>query len=82
MTFLQTSAGINGSVIGGLYGGGGAGIPAAAGVSAAGPRTIGQQGFGIVGGDTSGSNVPFYAAIGGGAFALGALIFIWYSLPR
>jgi hypothetical protein len=58
----------------------GASVPAAAGTPT-GPRTIGQQAFGIVAGDTGG-NVGLYAAIGGGAFALAALTFIWWSLPR
>jgi hypothetical protein len=59
-----------------------ASVPAAAGATPQGPRTIGQQAFGIVGGDTQGGNVPLYAVIGGGGFALAALVFIWWSLPR
>jgi hypothetical protein len=59
----------------------GASVPAAA-QQATGPRSIGQQAFGIVGGDQAGGNVPLYAAIGGGSFALAALVFIWWSLPR
>jgi hypothetical protein len=59
-----------------------ASVPAAAGVSASGPRSIGQQAFGVVAGDTGGSNTAPYAIIGGGALALGLLVFIWWSLPR
>jgi len=75
---LQTGLGVS------VFSGGfpGAAVPAAAGVSPQGPRTIGQQAFGIVAGDASGGSTPFYAAIGGGAVALGALLFIWWSLPR
>jgi hypothetical protein len=75
---LQT--GLGASVFAGGYPG--AAVPAAAGVSPQGPRTIGQQAFGIVAGDAGGSNTPLFAALGGGAFALGAMIFIWWSLPR
>jgi hypothetical protein len=75
---LQT--GLGASVFAGGYPG--AAVPAAAGVSAQGPRTIGQQAFGIVAGDASGSNTSFYAAIGGGGLALAGLVFIWWSLPR
>ena len=70
--------GLGGSVCAGGFPG--ASVPAAAGTPT-GPRTIGQQAFGIVAGDTGG-NVGLYAAIGGGAFALAALTFIWWSLPR
>jgi hypothetical protein len=70
--------GLGGSVFTGGFPG--ASVPAAAGTPT-GPRTIGQQAFGIVAGDTGG-NVGLYAAIGGGALALTALVFIWWSLPR
>ena len=80
---FQNGAGLGGSVIGNLYtSGGSASVPAAAGVSAQGPRTIGQQAFGIVAGDTGGPRTSAYAAMGGGALALGILAFIWWSLPR
>lgn len=62
--------------------GGNAGVPSAAGASAQGPRNIGQQAFGIVGGDSGSSNAPGYAILGGGVLALGLLAFIWWSLPR
>jgi hypothetical protein len=78
MTFLKTS--LNGSVFTGGFPG--AAIPVAAGVSAQGPTSIGQQAFGIVGGGPGVSSVPFWATILGGTLALGLLGFIWYSLPR
>lgn len=80
---LQTGlggAGIGASVF--VNGYPGAAVPAAAGVSPQGPRTIGQQAFGIVAGAASGPNTSFYAAVGGGGLALAALVFIWWSLPR
>jgi hypothetical protein len=40
------------------------------------------MGFGTVAGDDGGSNTPAYAVLGGGALALGLLVFIWWSLPR
>lgn len=60
----------------------GAAVPAAAGATPQGPRSIGQQAFGIVAGDSSGPNTSLYAALGGGGVALAALVFIWWSLPR
>jgi hypothetical protein len=78
MAFLQT--GLGASVFSGGYGS--ASVPTAAGVSASGPTSIGQQAFGIVGGGPGASSVPFWASLAGGALALGLLGFIWYSLPR
>jgi hypothetical protein len=75
---LQT--GLGASVFAGGYGS--ASVPAAAGVSASGPTSIGQQAFGVVAGDAGGSNTSLYAVVGGGAAALGVLVFIWWSLPR
>jgi hypothetical protein len=75
---LQT--GLGASVFAAGYGN--ASVPTAAGASPQGPRSIGQQAFGIVSGDQSGPNTSLYAAVGGGAFALAALVFIWWSLPR
>jgi hypothetical protein len=60
----------------------GAATPAAAGATAQGPTSIGQKAFGIVTGDEGMYKTGFYAATGGGALALGLLIFIWWSLPR
>ena len=76
---LHLDMGLNGGLT--TAGMPGASLPAAA-QQATGPRSIGQQAFGIVGGDQQGGNVPLYAAIGGGSFALAALVFIWWSLPR
>jgi hypothetical protein len=74
---LQT--GLGASVFAGGFPG--ASMPVAAGATPSGPRTIGQQAFGIVAGDTGG-NVSLYAVVGGGALALAGLVFIWWSLPR
>ena len=54
----------------------------AAGASAQGPRTIAQQAYGTVAGDTMGPRTSGIALMGGGAFALAAMVFIWWSLPR
>lgn len=75
---LQT--GLGASVFAGGYPG--AAVPAAASASPQGPSTVGQQAFGIVAGDAGGSNGPLYAVVGGGAIALGLMVFIWWSLPR
>jgi hypothetical protein len=72
--------GLGGSVFAGGYPG--ASVPAAAGVSPQGPVTIGQQAFGVVAGDTGGARTCGYAILGGGALALGLLVFMWWSLPR
>jgi hypothetical protein len=54
----------------------------AANASPQGPATVGQQAFGVVAGSTGGSAATTYAALSGGAIALAALAFIWWSLPR
>jgi hypothetical protein len=77
---MYLNTGLGASVFAGGYPG--AAVPAAAGVSPQGPRTIGQQAFGIVAGDNMGPKTGGYAVIGGGALALAALVFIWWSLPR
>jgi len=77
---LRLNSGLQASIFTNGYPG--ASVPAAAGATPQGPRNIGQQAFGIVAGDSGGPNTSLYAALGGGAFALGALIFIWWSLPR
>jgi hypothetical protein len=77
---LQLNTGLQGSIFAAGYDG--ASVPAAAGATPQGPRSIGQQAFGIVAGDQSGPNTSLYAAVGGGALALAALVFIWWSLPR
>ena len=55
---------------------------AATGASPQGPTSIGQKAFGIVTGNSGGPRTAHVALVGGGLFALGALIFIWWSLPR
>jgi hypothetical protein len=60
----------------------GAATPAAAGASPQGPTTIGQKAFGVVTGNQGAPRTSFYAIIGSGGFALLALAFIWWSLPR
>jgi len=76
---LQTGLGLQGSVFAGGYPG--AAVPAAAGASAQGPTTIGQKAFGVVTGGRS-SNCAHVALLSSGAFCLGALLFIYWSLPR
>lgn len=78
---MQYQTGLNTSFIGQLYGNP-APVPAAAGATPQGPRTIGQQSFGIVGGDSGGGTVPFWATVGGGIVALTGLAFLWWALPR
>jgi len=74
---LQT--GLGASIFAGGYGN--AAVPSAA-QQATGPSTIGQQAFGIVAGDTGCPRTAGAAIMGGGALALGLLVFIWWSLPR
>lgn len=78
---FQLNSGLGASVFANGYPG--AAVPAAGPASPqASGMTVGQQAFGVVAGDSSGPNTSLYAAIGGGALALGALVFIWWSLPR
>lgn len=82
MAGLSMSTGLNGSVVGGLYGGyGGASVPAASTVPE-GPRTITQQAFGVPSASSgTGGNVGLRAAgVSTGALILLALI--WWALPR
>ena len=79
MTFLNTGLG---SSVFAPQGNQGSTVGIAAMASASGPRTIGAQAFGTVAGDTGGAATPGYAILGGGALALGLLVFIWWSLPR
>lgn len=74
------NTGLGGSVFAGGYGS--ASVPAAATSAGQGPTTIGQQAFGITAGDDGGPSTAGVAVIGGGALALGLLVFIWWSLPR
>lgn len=60
---------------------GAAATPAAAGASPQGPTTIGQKAFGVVTGGSS-SSCAHAALLCSGGFCLGALLFIYWSLPR
>jgi hypothetical protein len=80
MAGLKMATGLNGSVVGGLYGGyGGASVPPATGVPE-GPGTITQQAWGVPPAD-GGSNVGLKAA-GISTLALVTLVVIWWVLPR
>jgi hypothetical protein len=80
MAGMRIATGLNGSVIGGLYGGyGSASVPAATGIPE-GPQTITQQAWGVPS-PGSGRRTGLYAAgISTGALVL--LAFIWWALPR
>ena len=80
MPGLSLNSGLGASVFAGGYPG--AATPAAAIPTAQGPTSIGQKAFGVVTGDEGMYRTGLYAHIGGGALALGLLIFIWWSLPR
>lgn len=60
----------------------GAATPAAAGATPQGPTSISQKAFGIVTGSEGTYRTGLWASAGGGALALGLLVFIWWSLPR
>lgn len=81
MAGMRMATGLNGSVVGGLYGGyGGASVPAASGIPE-GPATITQQAFGVPSASSGRSGVGLSAA-GIGTAALVVLAFIWWALPR
>jgi hypothetical protein len=80
MAGMKLGTGVNGSVVGNLYGGyGAAAVPAASGIPE-GPGTITQQAWGVPG-PGSGSRLGLHAA-GISTAALVLLVFIWWSLPR
>jgi hypothetical protein len=81
MAGMRLGTQLDGSVVGGLYGGyGGASVPAASNIPE-GPVTITQQAFGVPSASGGGSRVGITgAAIGTGALIL--LVFIWWALPR
>lgn len=80
MAGMRIATGLNGSVVGNLYGGyGAAAVPAATGIPE-GPQTITQQAWGVPS-PGSGRRLGL-AAAGIGTAALVLLGFIWWALPR
>jgi hypothetical protein len=78
--FLGSNAGITASAVPGMFNGyGGAAVPAASTVPE-GPSTITQQAFGVPGVGPGGRKGLTIAGLG--TFALVALAFLWWSLPR
>ena len=59
-----------------------AATPLAAAPSPQGNTSVGAKAFGIVTGGGGLYRTGVWASIGGGALALGLLVFIWWSLPR
>ena len=80
MPGLSLDSGLGASVFASGYGT--AATPAASGATAQGPTTIGAKAFGIVTGGEGDHPIGFWSSVGGGALALGLLVFIWWSLPR
>ena len=60
----------------------GAATPLAAAPTPQGNTSVGQKAFGIVTGGGGYYRTGLWASAGGGALALGLLIWIWWSLPR
>jgi hypothetical protein len=78
--FLGSNAGITASAVPGMFNGyGGAAVPAASTVPE-GPMTITQQAYGVPGVGPGGKKGLTIAGLG--TFALVALAFLWWSLPR
>jgi hypothetical protein len=77
---LSLDMGLGGSVFGQGYPG--AQTPAAAGATPQGPTSVGQKSFGIMTGGGGTHKTGLLAIVGGGGFAVAALVFIWWSLPR
>lgn len=80
MAGMKLGTGVNGSVVGSLYGGyGGASVPAASGIPE-GPSTITQQAWGVPsasGGPAVGNHAAWISTA-----ALALLVFMWWALPR
>ena len=58
-------------------------LPATANPPSSNPGSIGQMAYGITGtGETSQSPIAGYGAVAVGTFALIALVYLWWSLPR
>ena len=80
MAGMRLGSGIQGSVFAGGYPGyASAAVPAASTVPE-GPSTITQQAYGVPGVGGGGRKGSLAAALG--VFAVGALVFLWWSLPR
>lgn len=80
MAGLRLGSTIGGSVFSGGYPGyGSAAVPAPTTVPEAGP-TITAQAYGVPGVGGGGRKGGLAAALG--VFAVGALVFLWWSLPR
>lgn len=77
---LSSGIGINGSVVPGMFGGyPNAAVPVATTVPE-GPMSITQQAYGVPGVGAGGKKGLTIAGLG--TFALAALAFLWWSLPR
>jgi hypothetical protein len=86
MAGMKIGTGLNGSVVGGLYGGYGNGTPGSAAAPAAsgipeGPGTITQQAWGVPPATGAGAGIGLRAA-SIGTIALVLLGIIWWTLPR
>jgi hypothetical protein len=80
MAGLSLGTGLTGSVFANGYPGyGGAAVPGASTVPE-GPMTITQQAYGVPGVGAAGRKGLTIAGLG--TFALAALAFLWWSLPR
>lgn len=78
--YLNSGFGLHASAVPTMFGGyGGASVPGASTVPE-GPMTITQQAYGVPGVSGGGRKGLTIASIG--TFALAALAFIWWSLPR
>lgn len=78
---MYLNTGLGASVFGGGFDGAMTPTATPASPQASG-LTVGQKAFGITAGGSVGPRTAAYGTIGGGALAVFALIFIWWSLPR
>ena len=82
MAGMRVATGLNGSVVGGLYGGyAGASVPGASTVPE-GPATITRQAYGVPSVTETGRAWPGMHAAAISTGALGLLWLIWWLLPR
>jgi hypothetical protein len=79
MAGLNLQTGLTGSVVGGLYGGGGAVSPPRTGVPE-GPSAAAMA-YGAGGGQEGQSSSGMHACVIGG-LAIALLLFMWWGLPR